>query len=76
LAITSTNTTREKVRFDSITTALKDINSPFAAASKDEEEEAYGSAADEEDKESLGDVDTDIEEEEVNNLEDDINMPA
>jgi hypothetical protein len=44
--------------------ALKDINSPFAAASMDEEEEEYDSAADEdfsadeEDEESLGDIDT------------------
>ncbi len=70
------------MRFHSIATALKDINSPFAAASKGEEEEEYDSAADEdfsadeEDEESLGDVDTDIEEEEVNDLEADINMPA
>ena len=51
------------MRFHSITTALKDINSPFAAASKDKEEEEYNSAADEdfsadeEDKESLSDID-------------------
>ncbi len=75
MAITSTNTTKEKVRFHSIATALKDINSPFTAASKDKEEEEYNSAADEdfsadeEDEESLSDVDTDIEEEGVNNLE-------
>ena len=55
------------MRFHSIATALKDINSPFAAASKGEEEEEYDSAADEdfsadeEDEESLGDVDADIE---------------
>ena len=70
------------MRFHSIATALKDINSPFTAASKGEEEEEYDSAADEdfsadeEDEESLGDVDTDIEEEEVNDLDADINMPA
>ena len=55
------------MRFHSITTALKDINSPFAAASKDKEEEGYNSAADKDffadykEEESLGDVDTDIE---------------